>query len=214
MATKTYESVSGIRISFPVTVSEVTTRIELPFTTTSSGIQAAIEASHYFTSGKISLSGNYEANEKARRTDDVTSGKLVSADIDDNGTQYVAGDVITMTKGVIIKVLTVDDGAILTYEVENAGSTIAVDDTLSQVETTSTAGAGFQLVVTEATPATMFPETSPFKAVSFDEVLNISDAVKVLRAEPYNVHHTKLRTPQAVLAQAIEHSVSFPNWTI
>ncbi len=44
-------------------------------------------------------------------------------------------------------------------------------------------------------------------------VATINQAKDILRAEPYNVNHQKLRTPEAIMAQAIEHSVAFPNWT-
>jgi len=141
MALKVYKSVTGESYSFPVTVSEVKHRITVnpTYSTSTSGIQSAIEATAYYTSGKIITAGNYTTAEKARVTDDVAGGQI------------------------------------LTHEIGAADH---------------------------------------FKWTQFASVVNFTQAKEVLRAEPYNVHHLKLKTPEAVMAQAKAHSVEFPNWII
>lgn len=69
-------------------------------------------------------------------------------------------------------------------------------------------------VITSEIAVTEGKEKDPFKLTIFDEVTTINQAKDTLRNEPYNINHQKLRTPEAIMAQAIEHSVSFPNWVI
>ena len=138
MARKVYESVTGTHYTFPVTVSSVRSWIDCnpKYITSDTGIQSAIEATAYFTSGQIMTSGNITDQQKV-----VSAAKIPVGE-------------------------------------------------------------------------TEFPTVEPFALASFPEVTTINQAKEVLRGEPYNVHHMKLRTPDAIMAQAIEHSVTFPNWTI
>lgn len=47
----------------------------------------------------------------------------------------------------------------------------------------------------------------------YPDVTNINEAVEILRGQPYNVHHMKVRTPAAIQEQAILNKVTFSNWT-
>jgi len=222
MALKVYKSVTGESYSFPVTVSDVKYRITVnpAYSTTVSGIQSAIEATAYYTSGRIIASGNYTTAEKARVDTDVKSGVILTSEINTAGTDYVAGDIITMTNSngekAIVRVLTVAavTGAVATYEVVDGGTGYVVDGSPSQESTSSAAGAGFEINILTATPETAFPEEAPFKFTQFPLVVNFTQAKEVLKAEPYCAHHMKLKNPEAVMAQAKEHSVEFPNWVI
>lgn len=222
MASVTYKSATGKGYIFPVTVSNVESWVEITpsFTTADTGVQSAIEAKAQYTSGKIVKSGNYTTAEKARVTTDVKSGVILTSEINTPGTDYVAGDIITMSNSAgekaIVRVLTVVavTGAIATYEIVDGGTGYVVDGSPSQESTSSAAGAGFEINILTATPETAFPEEAPFKFTQFSLVVNFTQAKEVLRAEPYNVHHMKLKTPEAVMAQAKEHSVEFPNWVV
>jgi len=222
MATKVYKSVTGTLITFPVTVSDVKHWIDCnpKYVTAVADIQSAIEASVYFTSGQIMTTGNYTDQVKALVTTDVKSGIILTSEINAAGTDYVAGDIITMTNAggekAIVRVLTVVPvtGAVATYEVVDGGTGYVADASPSQESTSSTAGAGLEINILTVTGATEFPEVGPFKLTSFPDVTTINQAKDVLRAEPYNVRHMKPRTPEAIMAQAIEHSVTFPNLTI
>ncbi len=55
------------------------------------------------------------------------------------------------------------------------------------------------------------PKIPSAPAKEYPEVTDIQSAIDILRAEPYKVHHTKLTTPEKVLAVASELGVSFPN---
>jgi hypothetical protein len=222
MARKVYESVTGTLFTFPVTVSDVKHWIDCnpKYVTSVSGIQSAIEATAYFTSGQIVTSGNYTDQVKALVTTDVKSGIILTSEINAAGTGYVAGDIITMTNSggekAIVRVLTVVavTGAVATYEVVDGGTGYVADASPLQESTSSTAGDNFEINILTVTGATEFPEVGPFKLTSFADVTTVNQAKEILRAEPYNVHHMKLRTPDAIMAQAIEHSVTFPNWVI
>jgi hypothetical protein len=221
MARKIYESVTGTHYTFPVTVSSVRTWIDCnpKYITDVAGIQSAIEASDYFTSGQIMTSGNYTEQVKALVTSDVKSGIILTSEINTAGTGYVAGDTITFANSggekAIARILTVVEatGAVATYEIVDGGTGYVADGSTSQESTSSTAGAGLEINILTVTEATEFPEGGS-KLTSFPEVTTINQAKEVLCGEPYNVHHMKLRTPYAIMAQAIEHSVTFPNWTI
>ena len=215
MASKTYKSVTGKHITFPVTVSDVKHWIELnpSYTTTVTGIQSAIEAKNYFTSGAVMLLGNYLTQLKSISDADVAGGAIATSEINAAGTGYVVEDVITFTstgKDAVIKVTAVDAGAVTAYEVIEPGTAFTAGDK-AQTTTDSTEGAGFELTVLTVTAATVFPEGESFKAKDYTEVTNINQAIAVLKAEPYKVHHMKLKNLEAVMAQAIEHSVNFPN---
>ena len=222
MASVTYKSVSGKGYIFPVTVSEVESWVEINplFTTTNTGIQSAIEAKKCFTSGKVQKSGNYTTNEKARVTDDVAGGQILTHEIGAAGTGYAVGDIITIEapgagKNAVIKVLSVVAVtlAVATYEILEPGTLFTVA-THASATTSSTAGANFTLKVNSVSGATIFAVADPFKWTQFASVVNFTQAKEVLRAEPYNVHHMKLKNPEAVMAQAKAHSVEFPNWII
>ena len=54
------------------------------------------------------------------------------------------------------------------------------------------------------------------KSVSFDpeefpEVTVLNDAVAILRGDPYKVHHSKLKSKDAILVVAKDLNISFPN---
>ena len=222
MASVTYKSVSGKGYIFPVTVSNVESWVEITptFTTTDTGVQSAIEAKSIFTSGKVQKSGNYTTNEKARVTNDVVGGAIRTHGRAAAGTGYAVGDVIVIAspgggKSAVVKVLSVMAVtlAVAQYTLVDPG-TLFTEGTYVSESTTSTAGANFALIVNSVTPATVFAEVTPFDWTSFPLVVNFTQAKEVLRAEPYNVHHMKLKTPESVMAQAKAHSVEFPNWVI
>ena len=222
MATVTYKSVSGKGYIFPVTVSEVEYWVDINpnFTTANTGIQSAIEAKSIYTSGKVVKSGNYTTSEKARVTSDVEGGAILTHEIGAAGTTYVAGDIIEIEapgagRNAIVRVLTAAEGtgAVATYELIDPG-TLFTAATHASAKTDSTAGSGFTLKVNTKTPATVFPESALFAYTPFPLVVNFTQAKEVLRNEPYCVHHMKLKTPEAVMAQAKEHSVEFPNWVV
>jgi hypothetical protein len=52
----------------------------------------------------------------------------------------------------------------------------------------------------------------PDGVTEYPDVTDINGAKSVLRGEPYNIHHMKLQTPQAIREQAELNKVSFPNW--
>jgi len=52
---------------------------------------------------------------------------------------------------------------------------------------------------------------SDIEPVEYPEVSDLNDAVSILRAKPYNVHHTKLKNREAILSVAKDIGVSFPN---
>jgi len=55
-------------------------------------------------------------------------------------------------------------------------------------------------------------ETKPeIDLKEFPDVTDLNEAVAVLRGEPYKVHHSKLKSKDAVLTVAKELGVSFPN---
>lgn len=221
MATKVYKSVTGTLITFPVTVSTVKHWIDCnpKYVTAVAGIQSAIEATDYFTSGQIITTGNYTDQVKALVTTDVKSGIILTSELNTAGADFVAGETVVLANAegekAILKVLTVVavTGAIATYEIVDGGTGYVADASPSQ-ESTTGAGTGLEINILTVTGATEFPEVGPFKLTSFPEVTTINQAKEVLRGEPYNVHHMKLRTPDAIMAQAIEHSVSFPLWII
>jgi hypothetical protein len=221
MAQKIYLSVTGTHYTFPVTVSSVRTWIDCTpkYITLDEGIQAAIEATTYFTSGEIMISGNYTEQVKALVTSDVKSGIILTSEINTAGTGYVAGDTITFANSVgekaIARILTVVEatGAVATYEIVDGGTGYVAGKSTSQESTSSSTGTGLEINILTVTENTEFQEGGS-KLTSFHEVTTINQAKEVLRGEPYNVHHMKLRTPDAIMAQAIENSVIFPNWTI
>lgn len=222
MAKKVYKSVTGDVITFPVIVSEAKVWIDCnpDYETTVSGVQTAIEAHSYFTSGKIMTSGNMTDQAKELSDEDVVSANILTSEITTAGTGYVVGDVIELSSTTgnraVIRVLTITEGtgAVETYEVLDGGTEYEADDVLTVAATTSTAGADFTMTVLTTTGETEFEGKDPFKLTIFDKVTTINEAKSTLRNEPYKISHQKLRTPEAIMAQAIEHSVSFPNWVI
>lgn len=222
MAKKVYKSVTGDVITFPVIVSGAKVWVDCnpDYETTVSEVQTAIEAHSYFTSGNIMTSGNITEQVKELSDKDVVSGNILKSEITTAGTDYVVGDVIELSSTTgnkaVIRVLTITEetGAVETYEVLDGGTEYEADDVLTVAATTSTAGADFTMTVLTTTGETEFKGKDPFKLTIFDEVTTINQAKDTLRNEPYNINHQKLRTPEAIMAQAIEHSVSFPNWVI
>lgn len=217
MATKLYKSVTGVKYIFPVTVSEVQYWVECgKFGTSNTGMQSAIEAHANFTSGKISLAGNYSTNFKSVSTIDVPGGGVLTGEISVPGAGYVAEEIITLdsTEKIVVRVLTIGDGgSVETFEIVEAGAGCTVNAIAEQLST-SGIGTGFKLKVLTITPNPEFPEVGVFKKTVFAEVTNINQAKEILRSDPYNVSHQKLKNPKAIIAQAIEHSVEFPNWII
>jgi hypothetical protein len=55
---------------------------------------------------------------------------------------------------------------------------------------------------------------APLEAKEFPEVIDLNDAVKILSANPYRVHHSKIKSAADVKAQAAALNVSFPNLVI
>jgi hypothetical protein len=104
-------------------------------------------------------------------------------------------------------------GAVATYEIVDGGTGYVAGKSTSQESTSSSTGSGLEINILTVTENTEFQEGGS-KLTSFPEVTTINQAKEVLHGEPYNVHHMKLRTPDAIMAQAIENSVIFPNWTI
>jgi hypothetical protein len=222
MAKKIYKSLTGIGYTFPVDVSDVRTWVEIQpkFETSDTGVQGAIEAHSYFTSKQIGLSGNLSDQLLATNAQVEIGGAIATHSINAAGADYLAEDVITFASAgddAAIKVLTVDeDGAVLTYEIIDAGTELTAGNK-AQDDTTSVAGTGFILAIT-VTGEELSPkhdvDGDVFKTVEFPEVTGIQEAVAILRAAPYNVNHQALRNPSAIMSQAVAHSVSFPNWIV
>lgn len=215
MAKKTYKSVTGAMITFPVTVSTVEHWIELnpQYSTAVTDVQTAIEAHPYFTSGAIALTGKYQA----QVIPPLTGGGITDATIKTAGTGYVVGDIATFAseaegaEEAVVKVTEIGaSGAVAGIKVVENGTKISKGD-LSQVKTTSTAGASLAIKVNAVAQEA---ETSVFNNKVYVDVKNINQAVAVLRNEPYKVNHQALRTPDAIIAKAQEKGVSFPNLVI
>lgn len=211
MAKKVYKSVTGVAYSFPVTVSETKVWIDCKpaYETTVTAVQSAIEAHAYFTSGKIALSGKYQEQVLP------AAGAVLAADIKTAGEDYAEGDVITVDTGdgekTVLKVTEVGAGGeVEAVEVIDGGTAAELGD-VNELETTSTAGTGFAATVTAVSEGA---ENSVFNAKEFPEVTTVNAAATILKAEPYRVHHTKVRTPQDIMAQALEKGISFPNLVI
>ena len=54
--------------------------------------------------------------------------------------------------------------------------------------------------------------TSGFDPAVFEDVTDINGAVGVLKDKPYNVHHMKLKSPEAIKLAMEACNVSFPNY--
>jgi len=54
----------------------------------------------------------------------------------------------------------------------------------------------------------------PTLAKVFEDVTNLNDAAKVLRANPYKVHTSKLTSKEAILDLAASLNISFPNLVV
>ena len=52
---------------------------------------------------------------------------------------------------------------------------------------------------------------STIETVEFPEVTDINGAAAVLKAEPYKIHHFKLKSPESIKEQSALVGVSFPN---
>lgn len=92
-----------------------------------------------------------------------------------------------------------------------------VAETHEQPETQSVVDGATQDTTGEAPRGTPLEaegdEDSPAvkDVTEYPEVTDINSAVAVLRGEPYNIHHLKLRTPAMIREQAAINKVSFPN---
>src|ERR1035437_2612299 len=202
MASKTYKSTTGMCYTFPVVVSTVKIWIEMnpSYTTSVSGVQSAIEAHAYYTSGQIAISGVYVPS-------DATGGATATT-VKTKGTGYVQGDIVKEADDLAVEVTAVGAAGIVnSVKVINAGTGLAKGDQ-SQVSTTSTAGLGLVVTVDQVGTVAAGIQTKEFDCTT------VNAAAAILRADPYWINYTKLRTPKDIVAQGLAVGVSFPSLII
>jgi hypothetical protein len=147
------------------------------------------------------------------RSDFTTADAAVQAAIE-NHPKFKAGQIIL----VVSKPNTMEQSCaeqeikstgILTTETILRNTEVGGEDELANTDEIS--DDNDTVLVSEANP-----QSDPgIKTDEYDiivEVTDINGAAAILRAEPYKVHYTKLRTPEAVREQAALNKVAFPNW--